>query len=68
MVKTPDGKKSKRFVDVAGVDKKTGKPKVFVQVGKARKDGKPIKRERDAIDDIKKVKPRVPIKFKPYNQ
>jgi RHS repeat-associated protein len=68
MVKTPGGKKSKRFIDVAGIDKKTKKPKVFIQVGKARKDGKPIKRERDAIDDIKKAKPKVPIKFKPYNQ
>ncbi len=63
LVRTPNGKKSRRFVDVAGIDPKTGKPKVFVQVGKQRKtDGKPIKRERDAIDDIKNVHPKVPTK------
>jgi RHS repeat-associated protein len=65
MVKTPDGKKSKRFIDQTGTDPKTGE-KEMVQVGKQNKNGTPVKRERDAMDDIEKATGQRP-KFVPYN-
>jgi hypothetical protein len=65
MIKTPDGKKSKRFVDQTGTDPKTGQ-KEMVQVGKQNKNGTPVKRERDAMDDIEKATGQRPT-FVPYN-
>ena len=52
MVNTPGGQKNTRFGDVTV--KKDGSPEKVYQVGDVLKDGKtPIKRERDAIKDIK---------------
>jgi RHS repeat-associated protein len=57
-------KKKCRFIDVVGW--KNGKPYKGVQVGKNTKSGVPVKRERDALDDIR---PNVnfPVDFDPYN-
>ncbi len=52
-ISTPNGKKKARVADVAAFSKK--KPLQFfkiVQVGKVDKDGNPVKREQEAIDDI----------------
>ncbi len=52
-IATPNGKKKTRVADVAAFSKQ--KPLQFfkiVQVGKVDKDGKPVKREQEAIDDI----------------
>lgn len=48
---TPNGKKTKRFVDVAGLDESRSVKKL-IQVGKTNKNGQAVKRERDAIEDI----------------
>jgi hypothetical protein len=51
MIATPNGKKKKRFIDVVGLDSLL--QLVFpIQAGKARADGKPVKREQEAIEDI----------------
>ena len=52
-ISTPNGKKKGRIADVAAFS--TEKPLHFfkiVQVGKTDKDGKPVKREQEAIEDI----------------
>jgi hypothetical protein len=64
-IDTPGGKKSKRFVDQTGTDPTTGS-KEMVQVGKQNKNGTPVKRERDAMDDIEKATGQRPT-FVPYN-
>ena len=54
-VSTPNGKKNHRIADVAAYTK--GQPFEFfeiIQIGKVDKDGKPIKREQEAIEDIEK--------------
>ncbi len=66
MIRTPEGEKSKRFVDLTGKDPKTGKVE-RVQVGKQTKKGKvPVARERKALKDIEKATGERP-KFVPYN-
>jgi len=65
MVATPEGSKSKRFVDVAGVDPATGEVKEMHQVGRQTKGGQPVAREREALDDIQKATGKRP-KFHPY--
>ena len=60
--KTPGGKKSGRRPDIVGT--KGGKEKA-VNVGKVRKDGTPIKREADALDDLRGTG--LDIDFEPYN-
>ncbi len=65
MVKTPEGSKSKRFVDLQGKNPKTGEVKQ-VQVGKQNKNGTPVSRERKAMDDIEKATGTRP-EFVPYN-
>ncbi len=64
-IPTPDGKKKSRYVDQTGTDPNTGK-KEMIQVGKQNKNGTPVKRERDALDDIEKATGERP-KFVPYN-
>ncbi len=54
LVPTPEGSKSKRFVDVAGLDDNQDLIKL-AQVGKTNAKGKPVKREREAIEDIEKA-------------
>ncbi|TAD98190.1 MAG: hypothetical protein EAZ97_11180 [Bacteroidetes bacterium] len=52
-ISTPNGKKKGRVADVAAFSKE--KPLHFfkvVQVGKTDQDGKPVKREQEAIEDI----------------
>ncbi|TLX25400.1 RHS repeat-associated core domain-containing protein [Chryseobacterium indologenes] len=65
MVKTPNGNKSKRFIDVQGTNPTTKEIKQ-IQVGKQTQKGKPISRERKALDDIEKATGVRP-EFKPYN-
>jgi hypothetical protein len=48
---TPAGKKKKRFVDVAALDLKKSVVALY-QVGKTKKNGSPVKREAEAIEDI----------------
>ena len=66
MVKTPEGEKSKRFIDVQGTNTSTGEVK-RVQVGKQNQNGTPVARERRAIDDIEKADGNRP-EFVPYNK
>jgi len=52
-ISTPNGKKKGRVADVAAFS--TEKPLAFfkvIQIGKVDKNGKPIKREQEAIEDI----------------
>jgi hypothetical protein len=66
-VDTPDGKKKSRYVDEAELDKDDNVVR-YHQVGKQNKDGTPVKRERDAMDDINGSNDgSVPIDFHPYN-
>jgi len=41
--------------------------KILIQVGKSNKNGQPVKRERDAIDDIQKALNQ-DVTFINYNQ
>jgi hypothetical protein len=66
-IKTPDGKKSARFIDVVAVDLRTGRIIEGIQVGRQTGTGVPVSRERDAIEDIKGVSPDLPVDFSPYN-
>jgi len=54
-VKTPNGEKSSRFIDVAAKDPATGEIVEVHQVGKTTKSGKPVSRERKAMKDIKRT-------------
>ncbi len=65
-VRTPNGKKLSRFIDVADIDADTREPVNFYQVGKATANGNPPTREIEAMDDIEKETGIRPI-FKPYN-
>jgi RHS repeat-associated protein len=67
-VPTPNGRKTRRFVDVAGIDPETGQPVEFHQVGKQtiRSPQRPIARERYAIDDIEEATG-IRSDFHPYN-
>ena len=66
IVKTPNGKKRMRFSDVAAVNRQNLKIEAYYQVGKAKKNGDPIARERQAMDDIEEATGIRPL-FKPYN-
>jgi RHS repeat-associated protein len=67
-VDTPGGNKGTRFIDVAGVDPKTGRPVEFNQVGRSKVDGSAIARERKAISDVNTAKPDIPVKYHPYDK
>lgn len=62
---TPNGEKTKRAVDVRGINPTTGEVK-YVQVGRQNKNETPVARERRALDDIEKATGQRPI-FIPYN-
>ena len=65
-VKTPDGLKSGRYIDLAVVD---GQGNILqgYQIGKSLSDGiTPIAREAKALDDLRKVLGDI-FKFVPYN-
>ena len=63
-IKTPNGAKSYRFVDVQGT--KPGEPPVYYQVGRENADGTPVAREVQAMDDIQGATTIRP-NFVPYN-
>jgi hypothetical protein len=65
-VMTPDGSKNSRYVDVVGVDPKSGAVVEMHQVGKQTMQGAPISRERRAMDDIQNATGMTPH-FHPYN-
>ena len=62
---TPNGEKTRRAVDVRGINPTTGEVK-DIQVGRQNKNGTPVARERRALDDIEKATGQRPI-FIPYN-
>jgi len=64
-VLTPAGKKTKRFVDVAAIDRQSLELIELYQTGLTNKNGEPIKRERDAIEDIENAKG-IKVIFRPY--
>lgn len=67
-VDTPEGKKSRRYVDVVAEDK-DGNVVEMHQVGKQTRKGKPIARERVAIEDIANAPGGrgISMTFHPYN-
>lgn len=65
-IPTPYGVKSARYVDVVAIDKATGLPAEYYQVGKQTLASNPISREAQAIRDIQQVTNQ-PVTFKPYN-
>jgi RHS repeat-associated protein len=67
-IETPGGEKGSRFMDVAVVNKETGKIVEATQVDKAKKDDMPVAREQRAINDVKKVEPDLTVNFRSYNQ
>jgi hypothetical protein len=67
-VDTPDGEKSKRYLDAAAVDNQSGQVIEGVQVGKQTQAGNPVSREQRALDDIKAAVPQADIWFRPYNE
>jgi len=64
-IKTLGGEKSRRAVDVRGINPTTGEVK-DIQVGRQNKNGTPVAREKRALDDIEKATGQRPI-FRPYN-
>ncbi len=66
LVPTPEGSKSKRFVDVARLDDNQDLIKL-VQVGKTNAKGEPVKREREAIEDIEKATNKT-VNFEDYEE
>jgi hypothetical protein len=66
MVDTPDGEKTRRYVDVVGKDPLTGDVVEMHQVGRQTKGGLPVARERRALDDIERATGTRP-QYDPYN-
>jgi hypothetical protein len=67
MIKVVDGLKPKRFVDLAV--QAHGEIVKFIQVCRMNKDGvTPVKRERDAGSDIRKMFPDTPLDFEDYEK
>ncbi|WP_018628831.1 hypothetical protein [Niabella aurantiaca] len=64
-IETPNGTQGKRYIDVQGTNPKTGEVE-SVQVGRVNKNGTPVKREREALDDIENATKQRP-RFVPYN-
>jgi hypothetical protein len=65
-VSTPNGKKNHRIADVAAYSK--GQAFAFydiVQIGKTDKNGNPVKREQEAIEDIE-AHTNLKVKFVDY--
>lgn len=59
-IATPKGKKKERFLDIAGVVSSEENPFAedlvyLAQVGRTDKNGKPVAREQEAIEDIENV-------------
>lgn len=67
MIKVVNGLKPKRFVDLAV--QAHGEIIKFIQVCKMNKDGvTPVKREKDAGNDIRKMFPDTPLDFGDYEK
>jgi RHS repeat-associated protein len=66
MVKTPNGSKSRRFVDVVGRDPNTGQVVEMHQVGRQTQAGNPVARETRALDDVQGATSTRPV-FWNYN-
>jgi RHS repeat-associated protein len=67
-VPTPGGEKENRYLDVAAVDKETGRVVEGVQVGRETQSGNPVAREQRALNDIRGALPGVNVEFRPYNR
>jgi len=65
LVETPGGKKSGRRPDI--IYRKPGEPQRGRNVGKTNADGTPVKREREALDDLNKHSD-TPTDFVPYDR
>lgn len=65
-MKTPGGNKEKRYIDLEGRHPKTGEVKQY-QIGKQNKNGRPVSRERKAMDDVENATDTRP-EFIPYNK
>jgi len=65
-VPTPNGKKRGRFLDIIARNTEDDIVKA-VQVGKTNKNGQPVKREREAIEDIEK-QTNLKIDFEDYQK
>jgi hypothetical protein len=68
-VDTPNGEKSRRFVDLVGtkVDGAGNVERVYYQIGKVTPKGVPVGREQKAIRDLIEASGETIIKFIPYN-
>ena len=64
-MRTPDGAKRGRFIDVAAVE--DGVIIEGYQIGVLTKAGNAVSRERIALNDIEKALKRQVVKFIPYN-
>ncbi len=66
---TPNGKKKKRFADIAAVDTEMNLQEIH-QIGITDKFGNPIKREREAIADIESSEDaeNLKVKFHGYHK
>ncbi|WP_152541374.1 RHS repeat-associated core domain-containing protein [Kallotenue papyrolyticum] len=65
-IETPGGTKNARRPDITYKNKKTGEVH-RENVGKTYKDGRPVKRETDALNDIERATGKRP-KFTPYDR
>ena len=66
MVKTPGGTKKSRRPDITFQNRKTGE--IYREnVGKTKKDGTPVKREEEALDDLENETGKRPV-FTPYDR
>ena len=59
-VPTPGGEKANRYADISGIDPTTGN-REYHQVGRQTKGGLPVKRERDALDDLANATGTTPV-------
>ncbi|MGE7951575.1 RHS repeat domain-containing protein [Lysinibacillus xylanilyticus] len=69
LIKTPNGKKTGRRPDIEWIDADGNQN--WGNVGKTKKDGSPIKREQEALDDLNKVRQshgvNSDVEFRSYN-
>ncbi|MGE0186549.1 MAG: RHS repeat-associated core domain-containing protein [Hyphomonadaceae bacterium] len=66
-VRTPEGRRESRYVDVAARDPVTGETVERHQVGRQTTGGQPVAREREALGDIEGATGQRP-EFHPYNE
>jgi hypothetical protein len=68
-VRTPGGLAQNRYMDKAVIDKSTGDPVAFYQVGRVTQGGMPVPREVQAMNDVIEYSQysHVPMIYRPYN-